>query len=110
MAFDEQLRGVDPSAVLADAEMDVGGAAGVGDGFDRAEIIAAIGTGEEAAVALEVFVAMVVALIVRVQINAVGIDLPDFDERIRGPASPGGGEDAAGQMRDVAEGGRGRNR
>ncbi len=82
MAFDKQLRGVNSPPVLADAEMNVRRAAGVRHRFDGAEVIMAVGIGQEPAVALEVIVAMVATLIVRVQINAVVINLPDFYERI----------------------------
>ncbi len=64
------------------AEMNVGRAAGIVDGFDGAEIVAAVGGGKETAITLEILVALVLVVVVRVQVNAVSIDLPDFDEGV----------------------------
>ena len=57
MSVDEQLRGIDATPVLTDAEVDVRRATGIGDRLDRAEIVLAGGVGQKPAIALEIAVA-----------------------------------------------------
>lgn len=82
MSVDEQLRREDSFAVLAHADVNVWRAAGIGDRFNRAEVILALRVGQEAAVALEVFVAAVSITAARMQICAVIVDLPNLDEGV----------------------------
>ena len=81
-----------------------GRAAGVGDGLDRAEVVFAGRAGQEPAEALEVRVALVAALVaVGVEVDAVGVALPDLDDGVADRVALGV-EDAAGQVRDLADG------
>src|SRR5688500_582658 len=65
-----------------DGIVNVRGAAGVGDWLDGAEVVFAAGAGEKAAESLEVFVALLLVAGAAVEISAVVIHLPDFDEHI----------------------------
>ena len=85
-------------------EVDVGRAAGIGDRLHGAEVILAAGAGHEAAKALEVGVALGVA-VGRVQVHAVAVDLPDFDQRVADGIA-GRIEHTAGEVRHFADGGR----
>src|SRR6185369_17799913 len=74
---------------------------------DRAKIVFAAGAGEETAKALEVLVLFVllVAAVAGVQVDALAVALPDFDEGVLHRAAAGV-EDTAGQVRDLSDGGR----
>ena len=85
--------------------MDVRRAAGVRHGLHGAEVVLAAGAGEEAAEALEVRVAISFALaeaIAGVQVDAVAVDLPDFDDHIPQRIAVGI-EHAAREVRDLAD-------
>jgi hypothetical protein len=107
MAVDQQLRGQHPLSVAADAHMDVRRAAGVGHGFDRAKIVLPGGTGQEPPVALEVLVASLLVAGAAVQVRALVVHLPDFDERVA-EWRAGRVEDTAREVRDFTHGGRDR--
>ena len=68
--------------------MDVRRAAGVGDGLDRAEVVLAGGAGQEPAEALEIRVALVAVGVAGVEVDAVGVDLPDLDQARCGAGRP----------------------
>src|SRR5205823_2406517 len=56
MSVDEDLRRQQSAAVAADGDVDMWGAAGIGNGLDRAKVILALGIGQKAAIALKIFV------------------------------------------------------
>lgn len=91
--------------LVGDSEVDVRGAPAVSDGFDGAEVVSALGVGEEASVSLEVFFASAFAGgAFAVEVGAVGIGLPDFDEGVANGVAldvP----DGAGEVSDFADGG-----
>src|SRR5437660_7944275 len=82
MALDVALRGEQFFSGPLDLEVNVRRTAGVGDRFDGAEIIFARGSGEKAAEALEVGIAVLRVAALGVQVSAVVVALPDLDERI----------------------------
>ncbi len=86
-----------------DFEVDMRRAAGIGDGFDRAEVVAAVFAREESAESLKVGVALGVA-VGRVEIAAIAIDLPDFDQCAADRVALGV-EYFAGKVRHFADGG-----
>src|ERR1051326_7177180 len=91
-------------AALLDLVVDVRRAAGVGDRLDRAEVIFTLAAREEPAKTLEVLVANVLLLgaVIGVQVHALGIALPDLDERVlHGIAFFV--QDQTGQVRDVTD-------
>ena len=84
IARDEALGGEGALVVPVNGEVDMRGAGVVGDGFDGAEIVAAIAAGHEAAEALEVVIALGSgqATVLAMDVGALVISLPDFDAGI----------------------------
>ena len=84
IARDEALGGEGALVVPVNGEVDMRGAGAVGDGFDGAEIVAAIAAGHEAAEALEVVIALGSgqATVLAMDVGALVISLPDFDAGI----------------------------
>ena len=102
LALNVALRGPFLAALHFDREVNVPGAPGIKHRLDGAEIVFAAGAGEEAAKALEVLVARRVS-VAAVQIDAVVVHLPDFDQGVAdGRAARI--EDAAAQVGDLADG------
>lgn len=64
-----------------DLEVDMRRAAGIGDGLHGAEIVFTVGAGHEATEALEIGVALGVA-VGRMEVNPAAVDLPDFDNGV----------------------------
>ena len=81
------------------------GRPGIRDRLDRPEVVLAVRAGREPAEALEVLVLLIAgrAAVAGVQVHLVGVALPDLDGRIPHGA-PGRAQDAAGQVRDLADG------
>ena len=105
VAFDVALGGEHALVPLDDGHVDVWGARAVGDGFDGAEVVAAFGVGEEAAEALEIFVAFVaVATAAGVDVAAVGVGFPGFDDGVA-DGFAFDVADGAGEVGDIADGG-----
>ena len=106
MAGDVQLGREQFAVAFFDLEVNVRrGPAGVGDRLDRAEAIAAVRSGQEPAEALEILVALVGLgfAVAGVDIDLVGVALPDFD----GDAAhrtPRGGQHPTRQLGDLADG------
>jgi len=84
IARDKALGGEGALVFPVDGEVDMRGTGAVGDGFDGAEIVAAIASGHEAAEALEVVIALWSgqATVLAVDVGTLVIDLPDFDAGI----------------------------
>src|SRR5437867_1802941 len=80
-ALDVTLCGPFLAALELEGKVNVPSATGIESRFDRAEIVFAAGAGQEPAKALKVRVAGSVA-VAAVQINAVIVHLPDFDQRV----------------------------
>src|SRR5688572_18115374 len=88
-----------------DSEVDVWCAAGVRHGLDRAKVVLASTVGQKPAEALEVSVSHFGVAGAGMQVRSVVIALPDFDGRIANRLAPRV-EDTAGEMRNLADGGR----
>lgn len=103
VALDQHLRGVDALAILADREVNVRRAAGVGNRLDGSEIIDPAGIGEEPPVALEIRVAFpLVVRVPTVQVDAMVIHLPDLHHRIPDRTSVGR-QNSAAQVGDFSQ-------
>ncbi len=103
VALDVALGGEEVLGVATDLEVDVRGAARVGDGFDGAEVVFTGGAGEEASVALEVGVAFGLVAVLGVAVDAIAVGLPDFDQGIAdGVATVV--EEAPAEVGDLADG------
>ncbi|MFM1944907.1 MAG: hypothetical protein RI897_3889 [Verrucomicrobiota bacterium] len=104
VALDVALGGEEVLGFAADLKVDVWGAAGVGDGFDGAEVVFPGRAGEEASVALEVSVAFGLVAVLGVAVDAIPVGLPDFDQGIPdGVAAVV--EEATAEVGDLADGG-----
>ena len=105
VALDVALGGEQLLPALLDLEVDVRRAAGVRDRLDGAEVVLAGRAGQEPAEALEVLVLLVLLLVAvgRVQVDALGVALPDLDQGVADRVALGV-EDPAGQVGDLADG------
>jgi len=104
VVFDVTLSGPFFAALHFDGEVDVRGAAWIGDGFDGAEDVFAGGAGEEAAERLEVFVFFGdIAAAAGVAVDPGAVALPDFDEGVADGLAVWA-EDAAAEPCDLADG------
>lgn len=106
LAFDVALGGEFFTAFGFNSEMDVGSAARIRDGLDRAKEVFAGRTGEKAAEALEMGVSFVLVIGAAVEVSAIFIDLPDFDEGVADGLAVLV-EDAAAEPGDLADSRRG---
>src|SRR5690606_24748062 len=100
MSRDEDLRGQQFTLATRDLEVDMRrGAPRIRYRLDRAEAILALGIRLELAVSLEVLVLLVLlpAAVARVQVNRVGVALPDLDQRVADRFA-GQAENPPGQM------------
>ena len=88
LAGDVHLRGEAADAGGMHLEVDVRGAARVGDGADGAEGVAAVGIDRDAAVALEARVVALVAGVAGVIVDAARVALPDLDHGAADDLSP----------------------
>ena len=91
----------DAAVARRDPHMDVRRASRIGDRLDGAEVEAAVGPGQRAAVALEVGIALGLGTAGRVVVDGVGIALPDLDLGLRERAAAAV-EHAAGQVQPNA--------
>ena len=80
MTIDEALGGQNPFVLAVNGHVNVRSAWSVGNGFDGAEVVAAIASCHESSEALEVVVPLgaLQAAIARVDIRTLVVDLPDF--------------------------------
>src|SRR6185369_4665121 len=85
-----------------DLVMDMRRAAGIGDGFDGAEIIFAGGSGQETAEPLEMTIPGGMG-VPGMEVNAIAVALPDFDEGVPDGIAAAI-QDAAAQVSDFADG------
>src|SRR6185295_12865733 len=81
-AFDVTLRRKFFHSLGFHHEMNMRAAAGIGDGLDGPEVVFAARSGHEAPESLEILVAFFLVGRAAVQIGAVIIHLPDFDEHV----------------------------
>src|SRR5581483_182245 len=102
-AGDVELRGETPDARRVHLEVDVRRASGMGDRADGAEGVAAAGVDTGAAIALESRIASPATGVAGVIVDAVGVALPDLDHGT-GHRLPATVQDAAGDVRDAADG------
>lgn len=80
--FDVTLGGEHALSFEADCGVDMGSAAGVGDGLDGAEVVAALGVGQESTIPLKVLIALGTAFVPGVEIGAFGSDLPNLHQGV----------------------------
>ncbi len=80
--LDIALRGEELLGPLLDLVVNVGRAAGIRHGLDRAEVVFAGRAGQEAAESLKIPVALSAVVAPRVQIGAIVVALPDLDDGV----------------------------
>src|SRR5262245_52581616 len=81
MAVDEDLGGEQFTPALLDLDVDVGGAAGVRDWLEGAEVVLALPASSAAAEPLEVRVPLPAAAVGAVEVDPAVVHLPDLDHR-----------------------------